>query len=57
MSYVDAVGCRDAAPHNADYAAADQASATATAAKQAFVAAWNPVAMRYGLRQWVEADL
>jgi hypothetical protein len=38
-------------------AAGDQASAAATSAKQRFVAAWNPVALRYGLPARVETDV
>ncbi len=38
-------------------AAGDQASAAATSAKQRFVAAWNPVAVRYGLPTRVETDV
>jgi hypothetical protein len=38
-------------------AAGDQASAAATSAKQRFVAAWNPVAIRFGLPTRVETDV
>jgi hypothetical protein len=38
-------------------AAGDQASAAATSAKQRFVAAWNPVAIRYGLPTRVETEV
>ena len=38
-------------------AAANDASGRATAGKNAFVGAWNPVAARYGLRQWAAGDI
>jgi hypothetical protein len=44
-----AAGCSGHATHDADYAAAQAASAGATTSKQSFVALWNPVATKYGL--------
>ncbi|MCU1448798.1 MAG: hypothetical protein JWP02_968 [Acidimicrobiales bacterium] len=42
---------------NSEFAAANDASGRATAGKTAFVGAWNPVAARYGLRQWAAGDI
>jgi hypothetical protein len=42
---------------SAEFAAANDASGRATAGKNAFVGAWNPVAARYGLRQWAAGDI
>jgi sugar lactone lactonase YvrE len=41
---------------NADLAAAQREDRLATAAKQSFVAAYNPLARRLGLRTWTAAD-
>jgi hypothetical protein len=57
MRAVAATGCQGQAPQNADYAAANASSEAATGSKNAFVAAWNPVAGRYGLRQVQETGL
>lgn len=57
MHFVDDQGCDGHAPTNSDFAAANAASGRATAAKQAFVAAWNPVAARFGLPAVTERDL
>jgi hypothetical protein len=47
------VGCPDGhAPQNAAFQAASGASVRATAAKQAFAAAYNPVATRFDARTW-----
>jgi hypothetical protein len=42
-------GCTGQAPHDANYSAAQAASANASANKQSFVQLWNPVAAKYGL--------
>jgi hypothetical protein len=42
-------GCTGKATHDADYAAAQAASANATTSKQSFVQLWNPIATKYGL--------
>jgi hypothetical protein len=44
------------APTDSDYAAATAASGRATAAKQAFVADYNPLAAEAGLRTWAESQ-
>jgi hypothetical protein len=55
---LSADGCdRARVTKSTEFAAADAASGRATAAKNAFVAAWNPVAARYGLRQWAAGDI
>jgi hypothetical protein len=43
--------------HDANYSEAGRASSSATAAKRAFCAAWNPVAVGYGLPTRAEADV
>jgi hypothetical protein len=51
-------GCsRSGATQSSTFAAANASSDQATAAKSAFVAAWNPVATRFGLRQWAAGDI
>ena len=58
MSFVITVGCNGSrAPTNDDFAQANAASSRATAAKKTFVAAWKPVAARYGLPAVTETDL
>jgi hypothetical protein len=57
MGFVHVQGCNGKAPVNNDFADANAASARATAAKKAFVAAWNPIAARYGLSPVTETDL
>jgi hypothetical protein len=42
---------------SSEFTAANDASGRATAGKTAFVGAWNPVAARYGLRQWAAGDI
>src|SRR2546430_8093342 len=42
-------GCTGKATHDADYTAAQTASAGATTNKQSFVKLWNPIATKYGL--------
>jgi len=54
MTGMGSTGCTTNTP---EFAAATAASGAATASKQAFVAAWAPVANRFGLRQWAEPDL
>ncbi|MFE3989471.1 hypothetical protein ACFXPR_33760 [Nocardia tengchongensis] len=49
--------CAGAAPHTSDYSTADGYSHRATDAKRTFVAAWNPLAMTYGLPARVEGDI
>lgn len=43
--------------HDANYAEAGRQSSSATAAKRAFCAAWNPVASRYGLPARAEVEV
>jgi hypothetical protein len=43
-------------PTDSAFNAGQEASAQATAAKQSFVAAFNPVAARFGMRQWNDVD-
>jgi hypothetical protein len=51
-------GCNPSgATQSGSFVAANAASGRATAAKTAFVGAWNPVAARYGLRQWAAGDI
>lgn len=51
------VGCPDGqAPTDANYDAATAASGRATAAKQSFVSAYNPLATSAGLRTWQESE-
>jgi hypothetical protein len=51
-------GCNPSgATQSGSFVAANAASGRATAAKTAFVGAWNPVATRYGLRQWAAGDI
>jgi hypothetical protein len=57
MNFVTVNGCTGAAPHNADYAAANTTSGQATQAKQQFLNAWNPLAQTYGLKQYHENEL
>ena len=45
-------GCSPTPPSRAAFLAADQASARATAAKKAFVVAFNPLARRFGRPTW-----
>jgi hypothetical protein len=49
--------CPGSTAGNTHFAAAQSASARATAAKTAFVQAYNPVARRYGRRTWTEAQI
>jgi serine/threonine protein kinase len=44
------------APRDSAYAQADDASNRATSAKRGFIAKFNPVAARFGMRQWGEGD-
>ena len=47
---VEAAGsCSGSPPQDANWSAAQQTDAQATAAKTAFVAVWNPIAQQYGL--------
>lgn len=62
VSYARAVGmlfqCGPLNPSNPDMAAASVTDGEATAGKQAFVDAYNPVAAQYGLRSdWTPRDL
>lgn len=43
--------CHGTAPHNADFAAAQQFDTVATASKERFADEWNPIAATYGLAQ------
>jgi hypothetical protein len=53
----DPVGCPDGqAPTDANFDAASAASGRATAAKQTFVAAYDPLASSAGLRTWQESE-
>jgi hypothetical protein len=53
----DPVGCPDGqAPTDSNYDAATAASGRATAAKQAFVGDYNPLAAASGLRTWSESE-
>jgi hypothetical protein len=53
----DPVGCPDGrAPTDSNYDAATAASGRATAAKQSFVADYNPLASAAGLRSWSESE-
>jgi hypothetical protein len=56
--YTDPIGCPDgSAPVDDEFAAGDADSEQATAAKEAFVAAYNPVAESLGLRTWAEEQI
>lgn len=57
MRYVAASGCSGSAPQNSDFAAADASSQAAASSKAQFAAAWNAVALRYGLDPVQEQDL
>lgn len=51
--YTEPIGCPGGfPPTNASFDAGQAASGRATAAKQAFVATFNPIASRYGLATW-----
>jgi hypothetical protein len=54
---VAAGGCSGHATHDANFAAAETASASATTNKQQFVALWNPVAATYGLPSRTESTV
>jgi hypothetical protein len=48
--------CGSDPSHNTNYLAGQNASAKATAAKQAFLDTWNPMAPRYGQKTYSRAD-
>ncbi len=52
-----AVGCSGSALLDANFAAANQSSMSATAAKQSFINLWNPIAQKYGLTLRQDSDL
>lgn len=56
--YTYPIGCPSgAAPTNAAFDAGQAASGRATAAKAAFVDAYNPIAGRFGVATWAEKDI
>jgi hypothetical protein len=50
-------GCTSTAPHTSNWVAANGYSTQATAAKREFIAIWNPLAARQGLRARPEGQL
>ena len=58
LNYVDGLGLGSCSlPANDDYTLAQQQDAAATAAKSAFVRAFNPVARRFNLRTWSATEI
>ncbi len=57
MNDVEGAGCPVPTTSDSNYQAASNASSTATTAKDAFVALWNPVAQQFGLTQFAQSDL
>ena len=56
--YTYPIGCPSGrAPTNYSYDNATSASARATQAKTNFIAVYNPIASRFGLRTWSEGDI
>ena len=55
-SLPEPAGARDL-PHTGDFELAQQEDRAATAAKQAFVNAYNPLAAQLGLRTWSETQV
>ncbi len=57
MNDVEGAGCPVPTTSDSNYQAASNASSTATTAKDAFVAMWNPIAQEFGLTQFAQSDL